>query len=184
MKKNVRKELTISHEERGTMPMKEWEIRRKKKRFILKILVGLVVVIAVFTLIIGAMVNRIKSNQLKNLEKHQEQQAKMEELQKTPVIVAEPEVEENRYLGLALLSFLKDEPSRNEFKSELERYIRRADYYGEYTEVVVEGKDAYDEILKVRRFYLTLDNEEQSRIEGLYDEQTKECVFGYYAGER
>lgn len=164
--------------------MKEWEIRRKKKYFILKILVGLIVVIAVFTFIIGAMVNRIKSSQLKNLEKNQEQQVKIEALQEAPVIMEGPEVEEIHYTGLVLLSFLKEEPSRNEFKSELERYIRGADYYGEYKEVVIEGKDIYDEVIKVRRFYLILDNEEQSRIEGLYDEQAKEYVFGYYAGER
>ncbi|MGF7019030.1 hypothetical protein M2145_002814 [Lachnospiraceae bacterium PF1-21] len=164
--------------------MKEWEIRRKKKCFILKILVGLIVVMVAFALIIGAMINRINSNRTKNLEKQRERQSKIEALQETPVIVSDPEVEEIHYSGLVLLSFLKDEPSLNEFKSELEQYIRGADYYGEYTEVMIEGKDAYDEVIKVRRFYLTLDNEEQSRIEGLYDVQAKEYVFGYYAGER
>lgn len=164
--------------------MKEWEIRRKKKRFLLKILAGGIVVTLIFGLIIGAMMTRIKSNQLKNKEQQQEQLIKIEELQESQVEVKEPEIEEIKYRGLSRLSFLKDEASQEAFKSELEQYIRRADYYGEYTEVRSEGKDIYDEVIKARRFYLTIDNEEQSRIEGLYDEQTKEYVFGYYAGER
>ncbi|MCP1111086.1 hypothetical protein M2145_002620 [Lachnospiraceae bacterium PF1-21] len=162
--------------------MKEWEIQRKKKRFILKILAGAIIVTLLFGLIIGAMIGRIKSNQAKRQEEQQEQKVRIEELHEYPVEVDKQEVMEVGYKGLSLLSFLESSDSREEFKSELERYIQLADYYGEYTKVSIEGKDIYDKVIKAHRFYLRIDNEEQSRIEGLYDEETKEYVFGYYEG--
>lgn len=84
------------------------------------------------------------------------------------------------YKELDNLKFLTTNTEKNLFKSAFETYAVGSFTYSTFTTVTVKEDVVKEETDGIYRFYLALDNMEESIVEGIYKIDTKTYTFGFF----